>query len=232
VYKHPNVRVAYVGQHAFEYIQDHLNKTANEYIRWRYADGDDKEALTKSNMVVTPEEQKIMDAPIEVVYQNEDGKSMKEKRVVEKLVGRRKGGDGKSQLEYEVKWRQKPQDFNNWYSREFLIEKGFEKMVAAVDRRKLAAEGAYARTLTSKNVEEHLMGVGLDSEAATHTRMSQLSSGQRIKIVLAAALWYLPHVLILDEPTNYASREDLASLAKAINTVRPLLSRRSVGGNN
>lgn len=214
VWRHPNVRIAYVGQHAFEYIEHHLNKTPNEYIRWRYDGGDDKEALNKSNMLVTPEEQAIMDKPMEVVYQDEEGKSQKEKRVVERLMGRRKEKTG---LFYEVKFKGKSQDQNVWMDREELIEKGFEKMVMAVDRKKLAAEGAYTRTLSSRNVEEHLIGVGLDSEAATHTRVSQLSSGQKIKVVLAAALWYLPHILILDEPTNYASREDCASLAKAMN---------------
>lgn len=214
IWRHPNVRVAYVGQHAFEYIEHHLNKTPNEYIRWRYDGGDDKEALNKSNMLITPEEQAIMDKPFEVVVTDEEGKTIREKRVVERLMGRRKEKTG---LFYEVKFKNKSQDQNIWMDREELIEKGFEKLVMAVDRKKLAAEGAYTRTLSSRNVEEHLIGVGLDSEAATHTRISQLSSGQKIKVVLAAALWYLPHILILDEPTNYASREDCASLAKAMN---------------
>jgi len=215
VWKHPNVRVAYVGQHAFEYFEHHLNKTPNEYIRWRYDGGDDKEALNKANMIITEEEQKIMDRPMEVVYQDEEGKTIKEKRTVEKLMSRRKEKNG---LMYEVKFRGKSQDQNIWMDRDVLMEKGFEKMIMAIDRKKLAQEGAYTRTLTARNVEDHLIGVGLDSEAASHTRISQLSSGQKIKVVLAAALWYLPHILILDEPTNYASREDLASLAKAINT--------------
>jgi len=214
IWRHPNVRVAYVGQHAFEYIEHHLAKTPNEYIRWRYDGGDDKEALNKSNMQITPEEQALMDKPFEVTYTDEEGKILKEKRVVERLMGRRKEKTG---LFYEVKFKNKSQDQNVWMDRDELIEKGFEKMVMAVDRKKLAAEGAYTRTLSSRNVEEHLIGVGLDSEAATHTRISQLSSGQKIKVVLAAALWYLPHIVILDEPTNYASREDCASLAKAMN---------------
>ena len=34
VWKHPNARIAYVAQHAFHHIENHLNKTPNEYIRW------------------------------------------------------------------------------------------------------------------------------------------------------------------------------------------------------
>merc|ERR1712093_74654 len=33
-------RVAYVAQHAFHHIEAHLDKTPNEYIRWRYANGE------------------------------------------------------------------------------------------------------------------------------------------------------------------------------------------------
>ena len=47
VWKHPNARVAYVAQHAFHHIENHLEKTPNEYIRWRYEHGSDKEGLEK-----------------------------------------------------------------------------------------------------------------------------------------------------------------------------------------
>jgi elongation factor 3 len=51
VWKNPNTRVAYVAQHAFHHIEQHLHtKTANEYIRWRYANGEDKESLAKVRM--------------------------------------------------------------------------------------------------------------------------------------------------------------------------------------
>ena len=39
VWRHPNARVAYLAQHAFHHIEDHMNKTPNEYIRWRFANG-------------------------------------------------------------------------------------------------------------------------------------------------------------------------------------------------
>merc|ERR1712182_40003 len=93
-------RVACLAQHAFHHIEKHLNKTPNEYIRWRYESVDDKETLEK--------------------------------------------------------------------------------------------------------------------EYATHTRMSALSGGQKVKVVLAAAMWNQPHILILDEPTNYLDRDSLGALSGAI----------------
>jgi len=46
--------------------------------------------------------------------------------------------------------------------------------------------------------------------------MSALSGGQKVKVVLAAAMWSQPHIVILDEPTNYLDRESLGALAGAI----------------
>ena len=68
VWRHPNARVAYVAQHAFHHIEDHLNKTPNEYIRWRYANGEDKESLVKVSMQMTDEEKALQIAPFEVTW--------------------------------------------------------------------------------------------------------------------------------------------------------------------
>merc|ERR1719377_272290 len=71
VWKHPNARVAYVAQHAFHHIEQHLNKTPNEYIRWRYGSGEDKEALAKATLELTEDEQKLMATPIEWQWKDE-----------------------------------------------------------------------------------------------------------------------------------------------------------------
>merc|ERR1739848_156145 len=65
-------------------------------------------------------------------------------------------------------------------------------------------------------VEDHLKDVGLEAEFATHTRMGALSGGQKVKVVLAASMWNTPHIVILDEPTNYLDRDSLGALADAI----------------
>ena len=47
---------------------------------------------------------------------------------------------------------------------------------------------------------------GLESEFSTHSLMRGLSGGQKVKTVLGAAMWNNPHMLVLDEPTNYLDR--------------------------
>ena len=46
--------------------------------------------------------------------------------------------------------------------------------------------------------------------------MGALSGGQKVKVVLGAGLWNLPHIVILDEPTNFLDRDSLGALALAI----------------
>jgi ATP-binding cassette subfamily F protein 2 len=43
-----------------------------------------------------------------------------------------------------------------------------------------------------------------------------MSGGQKSRLVLAAAMWTKPHVIALDEPTNYLDNETLAALTEAL----------------
>jgi len=213
VWRHPNARVAYVAQHAFHHIEDHLNKTPNEYIRWRYGNGEDKESLVKVSMVATEEELALQRTPFEVLWKDDDGKPQKANKVVVEMLGSRREARGK-EMEYDVKYR----DGSEFppLSVKILEKRGWGKACRAIDARIAQTSGMFIRTLSSANVEQHLADIGLDPEFGTHYRMSALSGGQKVKVVMAAAMWSQPHILILDEPTNYLDRESLGALANAI----------------
>ena len=138
---------------------------------------------------------------------------VEKKWVLERVVSRRKT---KKSYEYECKWEGQSMDANTWMSLEKLSELGFKKMLAEVDIRENSKMGLTARPLTTKYVTEQLQELGLDEEYAAHVRINNLSGGQKVKVVLASAMWGQPHVLILDEPTNYLDRDSLAALAMAI----------------
>ncbi len=217
VWKHPNARIAYVAQHAFHHIESHLTKTPNEYIRWRYANqGEDKESLVKVTMQFTEEEQKLQKTPYEIQFVDEEsGKTTKVKKVVSELVGGRKQNKSK-EYEYEVKYAGSNVDSGEYLPAKTLKKMGWEKAMKAVDLKIAQRAGLYVRPLSTKNVEQHLEDIGLNREFGTHYRMSALSGGQKVKVVIAAAMWNQPHILILDEPTNYLDREALGALAAAI----------------
>merc|ERR1712151_1134165 len=63
------------------------------------------------------------------------------------------------------------------------------------------------------------MGFGLDAEVASHRRLGALSYGQRARVVLGASTWLAPHLLVLDEPSNYLDRPALAALAAGLRAV-------------
>jgi len=217
VWKHPNARIAYVAQHAFHHIESHLTKTPNEYIRWRYANnGEDKESLVKVTMQFTDEEIKLQKTPYEIQFVDEEtGKVSKVKKCVSELVGGRKTNKSK-EYEYEVKYAGSTVDSGEYLGAKILKKMGWEKAMKAVDMKIAQRAGLYVRPLSTKNVEKHLEDCGLAREFGTHYRMSALSGGQKVKVVLAAAMWNQPHILILDEPTNYLDREALGALAGAI----------------
>merc|ERR1712070_47288 len=219
VWKHPNARIAYVAQHAFHHIESHLDKTPNEYIRWRYANqGEDKESLVKVTMQFTEEELKLQKTPYQITFTDEEtGKITKVKKVVSELVGGRKVNKSKD-YEYEVKYAGSSVDSGEYLPAKTLKKMGWDKAMKAVDMKIAQRAGLYVRPLSTKNVESHLEDVGLDKEFGTHYRMSALSGGQKVKVVIAAAMWNQPHILILDEPTNYLDRDSLGALAGAIET--------------
>jgi elongation factor 3 len=206
IWRHPNLRIAYVAQHAFHHIEQHLDKTPMQYMQWRYATGEDREKEDLAMHQLTAEEQKKIESKF--VF---DGL----KRTIETLVSRRKS---KKSYEYEVKWQDYGDHQNTWFEREDLEHMGFSKWIQELDQKEATRLGMMTRPLTSANICLHFQDVGLDKEIVMHSRMTGLSGGQKVKVVLASAMWLNPHLLFLDEPTNYLDRDSLGALAHAIQT--------------
>merc|ERR1719502_290317 len=119
-------------------------------------------------------------------------------------------------FEYEVKWQFKGIESNTWVEKSTLVKMGYLKLIQREDEKQAAMAGLQSKQLTQPGVEKHLADFGVDPESASHTQLNQLSGGMKVKVVLAAAMWQNPHILILDEPTNYLDREGLGALVLAI----------------
>ena len=145
-------------------------------------------------------------------------KTTKTKRVIKRLTGERKTNKSTKENDYEVQFKapHDGDDCKHFYGYKKLVKWGWDKACKKVDVKVAQAASGMFRPLTSSNVESHLKNVGLDAEFATHHRISALSGGQKVKVVLGAAMWMQPHLVILDEPTNYLDRESLGALADAI----------------
>jgi len=217
VWTHPNMTYGYIAQHAFHHIEHHLEKTANEYICWRYRHGNDREALNKATNAISEAEEKVMKKEImfEMPDPNGGPLPLKVKGVVGRLTESRRDNKMLKDQEYELSFTSDEHKMF-WVPRAVLVKAGWEKILKQVDDRITIRAAMFSRPLTQENVKSHLADVGLEEEFSTHTRIGALSGGQKVKVVLAAALWNRPHVLILDEPTNYLDRDSLGALAGAI----------------
>merc|ERR1711892_859655 len=215
VVKHPNMRLAYVAQHAFHHIENHLELTPTQYIEWRFQGGMDREGAAKNYLELTEEEDLLID---------------KKTGQVQILRGRRKGKKGN---EYEVvyfgqdaadaltetTWMAKdPLMKMTWIDQadkkktEHKLGSAMEKLMMQVDERiAFEASGIATKKLSTLNVQKHLDQFNLESQFGTYSKIYALSGGQKVKVVLAAAMWMEPHVLILDEPTNFLDRDSLGA---------------------
>jgi len=146
----------------------------------------------------------------ELQYQK---KSLEKAVDLEAIATRRKG---KKEHEYECKWKGYSLDFLTWVTRAKLIEMGYKVNVQREDEKQAAMAGLQNKQLTTPGVEKHLGDFGVTAEFATHNHLRSLSAGQKVKVVLAAAMWQNPHILVIDEPTNYLDRDALGALTEAI----------------
>merc|ERR1711998_676964 len=216
--RHPNMRLAYVAQHAFHHIEHHLEKTPVQYLEWRFSGGMDREGQAKNFLELTEDEEKLIG--------QKPGQ-------VEKLCARRKGKKGN---EYEVQYVgcQNPMEENSWVAKDNLLRMKWTdtsdkkrpeyecgpallKLMMQVDEHiAFEASGIATKKLTALGIQKHLDNFNLESQFGTYSKISALSGGQKVKVVLAACMWMEPHVTILDEPTNFLDRDSLGALATAI----------------
>merc|ERR1712183_300764 len=222
-------RVAYMSQHAFHHIEQHLDIPATAYIMQRFAGGEDNESLENlANLGATKETENkkfkkmlYLNGDLKECesFYNDKGELEYQKKSLDKAVAldaiatRRKG---KKEYEYEVKWAGMSIAFLTWVGRAMLIEMGYKTQVQREDEKQAAMAGLQNKQLTTPGVEKHLADFGVTPEFATHNNLRSLSAGQKVKVVLGAAMWQNPHILVIDEPTNYLDRDALGALTEAI----------------
>jgi elongation factor 3 len=175
-YIHPNLRIAYVAQHAFSHVEQHMDDSPVHYIQWRFKEGWDREKMESLAYRITPEEQKAIDEfNLEGIWSR-----------------RLRAG----QLEYEVKKKNTREKDNKYFSRDELMSLGFEHLIKQTDEKIASKEaGLDLRPVTTSEIQRHLDSFGLPQEFGTYGKIRGLSGGQKVKLVLAAAFWTVPHLV-------------------------------------
>ena len=199
VWRHHNLRLSYIAQHSMQHLEDSLENTPLEYLQNRFYQGRDKEIskrashnLSKDELALAQERGNIID-----------------------VVGRQQRG---KHLFYEVRRSGRDETDTDWEMMEALERKDayVMKMVRNFDEKlKAMQSGMDLRPLTKEEVRIHLENFGIDQDLAMG-KIKRMSGGQKSRLVLAAAMWTNPHIIALDEPTNYLDNDTLAALTKAL----------------
>ena len=229
-WKHHNLRVSYIAQHSLHHLEEYLDETPLHYIQERFRLGMDRELSKLKTLALTDEEKELMTdiGSVESI----SGRQQRGKQVWYEVVklGRRKGDTQWAPLE-EIK---NPKLFKPYVM----------KLVKNYDERQMALDSGMAiRPITSTEILGHLEDFGIDQQARdrnwiqhfsplvckvtnayacvfraqlAHGKVKQMSGGQRQRLVICAAFWSKPHLIALDEPTNYLDNDTLAALTHAL----------------
>ena len=222
-----NMRLAYVAQHASHHLEQHLDKTAVDYILGRFAGADDRESLENQSKEINDDEKKKRKQPLFIcpkalevkkcdMSDNAEDKKERALTVIpDSFLNRQKHTKTKKYI-YEVKWLHKSLDSNTWVERDMLLAMGYSKIVTEKDEQEAAAAGLLSKPWTGPGVEKALKDFGLHAESVSHQELMSLSHGQEVQVVTCASCWQNPRIIILDAPTNYLERYGLGALIKGL----------------
>ncbi|CAD7946951.1 unnamed protein product [Amoebophrya sp. A25] len=243
VLRHSGLRIAHVAQQALHHLEKHLDKTPNKYMQWRFEGMDDRENFeNRSKAALAASEAELQKVQWMVQYPEalvRKCEGNEKPWTIHQVLGRKKGEArafslydhvpagtksnvhakviGKSSYEYSVQFLTPSGDKREvWVPRDVLIQMGHEKLACREDERQAAEKGLMQRPLIQSEIEKHLASFGLDAEIVSHTPIAKLAAGQRARLALGAALWLSPHILVLDEPTNYLDKRGQKALVKGL----------------
>jgi elongation factor 3 len=211
VWRHHNLRLAYIAQHHMETLGTFYRSTPFQYMQYRFQHGWD-ELLQKHLLEPRDDEEAIRWKALA----KEHGKYG---LMVGSIVGRSQKG---KQLLYEVQWDGlTDQKQNTMETLDKLRAMGVERWAIACDERIQAqAAGNDQRPVSRREVVKHLEQFGIDEEMCCNREIGSFSAGQKSKMALGAAFWTRPHLVALDEPTNYLDPETVSALARALKWFR------------
>ena len=148
VWKHHNLRVAYIAQHSMHHLEEHVESTPLAYIQDRFYLGRDKELAKLATLALDDGERELMT----------------QRGEIEAIIGRAERG---KQLWYEVQKVGRKQNDTVWEPLEFLTKMSpyVLKLVKSYDEKmKAMASGVDIRPLTAEEVKRHLADFGINED--------------------------------------------------------------------
>jgi len=216
LWQNKSMRLAYIAQSHIVHLGENLSNTPVEYMQERFRCGYDSTTPEKEARALTESE--------EADRKRSGMQFGKKSKPVQALLGRKEivtGKAGAKDYEYLVQWEGLGVAERSWEGRGKLNQCGASAMADDLDERLWYAwAGVEQRSTSEAEIVKHLAQFGLSEEMVRLRKISTLSSGQKVKLMFGAALWTKPHVLCLDEPTNFLDVESVAMLQQALKNFR------------
>mmetsp|Transcript_168167 Transcript_168167/g.322893 ORF Transcript_168167/g.322893 Transcript_168167/m.322893 type:complete len:708 (+) Transcript_168167:81-2204(+) len=210
VNRHRNLRLAYIAQSHVFHLGEYAKCTPVEYVQVRFRNGYDEELQQRLTSPGDKEEQDSL--------KRLAAKYGKYGKRIEAVVSRTKRG---KEWRYEVQWEGLSEKQNTFESVAKLRQLGVERMATALDERLASVQtGNDDRPLTRREIVRHFENFGLSEEMSAQRSIGVFSGGQKSKLIIGAAFWTKPHVVCLDEPTNFLDFETVDALSRALRSFR------------
>eukprot|EP00928_Gymnodinium_smaydae_P081805 TRINITY_DN65262_c0_g1_i1.p1 TRINITY_DN65262_c0_g1~~TRINITY_DN65262_c0_g1_i1.p1 ORF type:complete len:754 (-),score=147.36 TRINITY_DN65262_c0_g1_i1:107-2215(-) len=207
VVRHPNMRLSYIAQHHSFHLEEFLKCTPVQYFQIRFRNGYDEQLQRRLLDAGTDEER--------MLRRDLAAKHGKYGHMVRDVVGRHKKG---KDFVYEIAWEGLDDAKQNTFeTMEKLKLMRVDGVARAYDERLASiAAGVYERPLTEREIIHHLESFQISEEMCTKQMIGGFSGGQKSRMMLGAACWTKPHVIVCDEPTNHLDPETVDALAVAL----------------
>ncbi|KAH9253589.1 hypothetical protein BASA81_008425 [Batrachochytrium salamandrivorans] len=222
LFKHHNLRIAYVSQHAVHHLGVDLDITPVQYLQRRYFEGRDKERGQMITLALDEDDKAMMKVRGEVkavISRVLRGKALYYEI---EIAGSRRGGDedGGRMSRNTANATSNTKDFRSLAQLEAMNRPHVIKLVKMFDEEmKYEASGLALRPVTQVEILKGLAEFGIDADFAER-KIRWLSGGQKARLVMAASMWHKPHLMVLDEPTNFLDAETLAVLTHSLRTFK------------
>eukprot|EP00425_Heterocapsa_triquetra_P040473 CAMPEP_0195077238 /NCGR_PEP_ID=MMETSP0448-20130528/19712_1 /TAXON_ID=66468 /ORGANISM="Heterocapsa triquestra, Strain CCMP 448" /LENGTH=470 /DNA_ID=CAMNT_0040109851 /DNA_START=1 /DNA_END=1413 /DNA_ORIENTATION=+ len=209
VWQHHNLRVSFIAQHHMNSLGRWYESTPFTYLSYRFQNGWDEEM--QAHLIKPKDDDEKRERKEKAALHGKYGKTVAH-------VHGRSTQHGK--LTYEVQWEGLDDTKQHTFeSLDKLRAMGVEGMASACNLR-IAASSLESRACSRREIIKHLELFGIDEEMCCNRMIGGFSAGQKSKLALACATWTKPHLLALDEPTNYLDVETVESLARALKNFR------------
>jgi elongation factor 3 len=211
VWQHHNLRLSFIAQHHMTSLGRWFESTPFTYLSYRFQNGWDEEA---QRHLIDPKD-------------DDEKKLRKEKAALHGKYGKQVGAvvgrrNQSGKLVYEVQWEGLDDPKQHTFETvEKLRALGAEGAASACNLRLAAMSGGVdTRVCSRREIVKHLEGFGIDEEMCCNRMIGSFSAGQKSKLAIACSMWTKPHLLALDEPTNYLDQDTVEALARALKNFR------------